>query len=464
MRALAKSNIYTKHQHFLFFLFIVFILPFQQRFFFSSSASKIDNYFIEYNSYYFSTIELLIALFLVVQRKKTLFVLKSILSRRLWFVAFSVITILLTASTLFSENILLSAHKVLHLSLWILFIAIGSNIIKDYFQYFSFLMAIIISSLVQACISIYQFLQQKSVGLSFLGESQISPSILGVAKIDVSSIKMIRAYGTFPHPNMLAAFLLIGLAFTFFCFLRRTSTINIMRRNNFLLNCSTWNNLAPRNAFRIYEMLLYISSLILLLAIFLTFSRMGIILSLPLIFAFSFISRRADRIYTISVSVFCFLLVIIFSSSIISRLQEKQLSKAEPTSLRGIYIDASKRIIMEETLLGSGPGTNVIKQLAISPRLNPWEFQPVHNTYLLIISDMGFLMLITLGLSMAIIVVRHTLIREGEGILWLTLALMLASALFDHYLYSFSQGHAIISLLAIALLSINSIVPRGTIE
>lgn len=67
---------------------------------------------------------------------------------------------------------------------------------------------------VQSLLALWQFIIQKSVGLKILGEQVLSPQILGVAKIVSGGTKLIRGYGTFPHPNLLSAFLVTGVLFT----------------------------------------------------------------------------------------------------------------------------------------------------------------------------------------------------------------------------------------------------------
>lgn len=66
---------------------------------------------------------------------------------------------------------------------------------------------------VQALIGIAQVVLQHSIGLAFLGEPSIAPTIAGVAKIDLFGHTWIRAYGTLPHANVLAGYLLMGLFF-----------------------------------------------------------------------------------------------------------------------------------------------------------------------------------------------------------------------------------------------------------
>lgn len=72
-------------------------------------------------------------------------------------------------------------------------------------------MALVLGGLFQAGIAIPQFVMQSSLGLKWLGESTLSPSQSGIAAFIVDGAKVIRAYGTTPHSNVLAAYLFIAL-------------------------------------------------------------------------------------------------------------------------------------------------------------------------------------------------------------------------------------------------------------
>nr|MBP7819737.1 hypothetical protein [Candidatus Gracilibacteria bacterium] len=70
----------------------------------------------------------------------------------------------------------------------------------------------------QITIAFLQFLLQSDLGLQFLSEPEIATTIKGIAKLGFENgLTMIRSYGTFDHPNILAGFLCISfLASEFF--------------------------------------------------------------------------------------------------------------------------------------------------------------------------------------------------------------------------------------------------------
>jgi len=93
------------------------------------------------------------------------------------------------------------------------------------------------SGFLQSLIAIYQFITQHSVFTSpilakITGESIIGPQILGVAKILIDNDKIIRAYGTFPHPNVLGGFLVFTILITIYLYLEhKKDTLSSIRLN-----------------------------------------------------------------------------------------------------------------------------------------------------------------------------------------------------------------------------------------
>src|SRR5581483_625761 len=73
----------------------------------------------------------------------------------------------------------------------------------------------------ESALALWQFHYQKSIGsiLHKLGENVLNPNILVVAKIVSGETVRMRAYGTFPHPNLLSAFLLTGIFMALYLFL-----------------------------------------------------------------------------------------------------------------------------------------------------------------------------------------------------------------------------------------------------
>lgn len=67
--------------------------------------------------------------------------------------------------------------------------------------------------IIQGVIGVLQFLRGASLGLVYLGESQVVSGMQGSSFIDLGGRLFLRAYGTFPHPNVLGGFLVLCILF-----------------------------------------------------------------------------------------------------------------------------------------------------------------------------------------------------------------------------------------------------------
>ena len=272
----------------------------------------------------------------------------------------------------------------------------------------------IASSLFQSIIALGQYIQQKSLGLKFLAESPLGIEIDGIAKIIVNGTKIIRPYGTFPHPNILAVFLLISIFFLYFLWLSK--------KHSFVKNC----------------LMLFIFGF-LIFTLWLTFSRIIIFTFLlaSLIYFIILFKQNRKKIFIL------FLLFIIFNSlffvlawSEISSRFSVSLTE-QSIGLRVFYTQAAFSIIKDCPLLGIGIGNFVWEIRQMINLLSSWIHQPVHNIYLLIASETG---LIGLFLFLFFIFQLLRKINRQEGFLLLLLFSFLFIALFDHFFWTLQQG------------------------
>src|SRR3989344_7946713 len=93
----------------------------------------------------------------------------------------------------------------------------------DKFGFTRILWVLVCGGLFQAVIAVWQFLGQSDVGLRILGESLLGKDMAGIASFfDIHGEKVVRAYGTTPHPNVLAAYLFLSIfAYYFIWFYKK---------------------------------------------------------------------------------------------------------------------------------------------------------------------------------------------------------------------------------------------------
>ncbi len=298
-----------------------------------------------------------------------------------------------------------------------------------------------IGGVIEALIGFGQFLQQKSLGLQFFGEPVLSPLNPDVARIFIDTGgwlasrglgegwgRLLRAYGTFPHPNILAAFLV--LAIISFNYL---STKLIRRSSNKFSSGGLFFGTA--------------GIFILWLGLILTFSRAGWLAAL-IITLFYLIDRcptvvrwRLAAIVIITVIG----LVVIFHWAVLPRLA---FTDSFVIQERISDYQRAWQLIKEKPFFGHG------LTLAMAER-------PIHNLYLTIAVEIGLF-----GLAVFLVFVIFTLIENwklparhrsepqalaggkiGNSPAAIMLVALLLLGLFDHFLWTLRPGLAMLWLV-----------------
>lgn len=299
------------------------------------------------------------------------------------------------------------------------------------------------SGVFQAMLGIYQFVYQKSLGLWFLGEPFLNTLSNGVAKIDVGGDKVLRAYGTMPHPNVLSAFLLLGLFSFYYLWLKEYAFLNTYKRALIILGIS-----------------------VIILGLILAFSRaawiVGIIFS-----AIFFITNlcKKDRGEKMALLVAIVSLVgalgcIALRSYIVLRAS---VSVDESAVTRRLDYNKLAFDLIKSKPLGVGIGNQVIYSVreGIYQKMGmnkPYMWEPVHNLYLLALSELGVLGFISFLIFLA------NLLSPSFGEIYnqdlfmgkLMLSSLLMLGLFDHYLWTIQSGRLMLWLIVGIVMGINS--------
>ncbi|TSC53767.1 MAG: Uncharacterized protein LiPW39_99, partial [Parcubacteria group bacterium LiPW_39] len=114
----------------------------------------------------------------------------------------------------------------------LLFLYVRNNFAK-LFNWEKLWQFFIAGAALQSAIALIQFFTQKSLGLKFLAESPLNSDLAGVAKIIVDGEKIIRAYGLVPHPNVLAAILIVAIFGLIWLFLKKYQRLDMAKKTIF---------------------------------------------------------------------------------------------------------------------------------------------------------------------------------------------------------------------------------------
>lgn len=273
---------------------------------------------------------------------------------------------------------------------------------------------IIISALVQASVALWQFLAQSSVGLSFLGESYLGAHLPGIAKVILLDQVIIRPYGLFPHPNILASYL--GLSILLLISVPIILKSQLFHVEHFL---------------RFYRVALFMLTFVFLLA----FSKSAI-LSLfvviiyiawqmfhvehscrddhksleeivprgtigsgqPLILNCSTwnIYKKYSQLFHVEHLLFGSILIVLFLiSALFLRSLDSYYFITQPIFERLFYLQGFLRMAQEHFWIGVGIGQSVLLMPHFFvEKLLEWQLQPIHNLFLLIWAELGVIGLV----------------------------------------------------------------------
>ncbi|MDP3741331.1 MAG: O-antigen ligase family protein [bacterium] len=341
---------------------------------------------------------------------------------------------------------------------------------------------ILISACFQSLLGIYQYLTQSSVGLSLLGEEFLRPGLKGVAKFFTDGVAnpllydffpylsvisdtnlVMRAYGTFPHPNVLGAFLFMAVM------------INVH-----LLYFSTPSQSPPyqggekKRGWFSREMVrhvpLSVTLVILTTGLVVTFARLAwgvTFMGFCLWFFWILIKYRGrhrqtiqsgglrdsqmlyfpGRLMLIMLALLASLAInwFLFGQQIKSRIGSgsQVIVNSESVTDRKAYGSVAWDMFVKNPALGVGLRNFVVEMDEYSKeRLLPHQHQPAHNIYLLILAEAGILALVSFLMILVNIVrlgIKQKTPLVGESLLIIFLGFLILG-FFDHYFLSLEQG------------------------
>ncbi|NMC08927.1 hypothetical protein GYA44_01190, partial [Candidatus Microgenomates bacterium] len=145
-------------------------------------------------------------------------VLRKIFQNVKWYLITFLVFILLQNIFLFDFLVLLNTVRFVIVLLLLICIPTLIKSLKTRSFNLSIMTIFLINTLLQGVIGTLQFLGGSSLGLKWLGESQVVSGMQGSSFIELFDGLYLRAYGTFPHPNILAGFFLLSFFVSVFFF------------------------------------------------------------------------------------------------------------------------------------------------------------------------------------------------------------------------------------------------------
>jgi O-antigen ligase len=360
----------------------------------------------------------------------------------------------------FAPSLSLGMYVLVRLAVLILF-AYSVGALAGSRRIFQAALAVLaLAAVLQALVGLAQFKEQGSLGLHRAGEPVLISYTGSASTIYAHGGRVLRIYGTFPHPNVYAAFALLGvfgLAYWYlWCDMRLTSDLFRHPRGWWTLPRAlrTLNDYLSHRFFFL-RLAIAAAMFVVILGLALSFSRAGWLAGLfGLVVLCLFMLRHrqpgAPVRLLLMVGACGLATLIIFGSLLMPRAA---ISRFEPAvSDRLAYTDLGLRIV-QENIGGVGPGNQVLygvrnhlyQEYGMS---KVWHWEPVHNLYLLIAVEMGWLGLLSFLGFLGMVTWR--LVRQPYSLESVTalslLSAVLVLGLFDHFLWTLQPGRLMLWL------------------
>lgn len=377
---------------------IFFLLPSQLGYHFWPDWAFVFGIRIDYFSPTIYIVDVLIILYLFTKLSKVNSLVQK--NRSLFIFTLFIVFLNLFSSILFINSL----FKFVRLFLYILFFLTlpqNKSDVEYIFKYLGF--GVVVSGTLAAL----QFFSQSSIGGAFyyLGERALNISSIGASLVNLAGKNYLRPYSTFSHPNSMGGFGLISFA-VFYLFYKGPK--------NF------------KNLFLVFSQVLIILSfsktvwVSFLLLIFLKTMKNNKILFYNLILIF------------FSIGLFFSFLLPLASSNLIGRNPSYPLSVTERLQLAS-YVKNDNT----NKLLGVGLN-NFIKGREVYRANTKVLLQPVHNVFLLLIYETGYL-----GTTYFLLLILNYLIKTRAILNLSFLAIFFSvffTSLFDHYWLTINQN------------------------
>jgi hypothetical protein len=281
----------------------------------------------------------------------------------------------------------------------------------------------IIGMLGQTIIAITQSILQKNINLPLVVEPALSPLLAGISKTIINGDVFIRAYGTFPHPNILAFAALMALLIVYVTvFTRKQTSIVyglilvfagfidhylITSIQAFVIAILTGLYIGYGKSIQFPRWFTQLSIWALHIIILLTFSKVALILIILLDVIYLTMLRNSQLFHMEQFqnnmrSMGRIVLRVIVAGSLLITLIIPYAQIVATISKRIYYIEDAWQIITNNWFWGIGLGQYVVNLPDKGREL--WQYEPVHNIFLLIWSEIGF---VGMALLITIIILEY---------------------------------------------------------
>lgn len=292
------------------------------------------------------------------------------------------------------------------------------------------LLAFALGLIAPALLGIYQAVVGTSPASTLFGLAAHDAAIAGTSVIETFSLRWLRAYGSFQHPNIFGGYLAVGLFAVF-----------LLPR---------WYRSKKMHA------LAYIMGALFVATLVLTYSRsawlafgISFLITGWMLFTHHRVEMRRVIPLGLILLVIAFFTVTLFYQPVSTRFDTTARLETQSIEERIDGISEWKDVIAGNVLEGVGVGNYVVALEQEHPGREVYAYQPVHNLYLLILSEVGLIgVLFILLWAASIDRYNYAQIPRIPAVGALAMGnTILVIGFFDHYIWSLWPGLALFAFV-----------------
>lgn len=314
-----------------------------------------------------------------------------------------------------AANVFVAANKFVTIYKWLkvaefalLAIFTATSVTKETLR--KGILALLAAAAAAGFLGVIQFLVQKNLGgiFYFLGERAITGQTPGAALVALGGKELLRAYSVFSHPNSFAGFLVVTLP----------------------LAGLVYPDLPPR-----YKRALVAACGLIVFGVLVSFSRSGIFVLLVLL---PLMLGKIDIKKIVRPALWLTVVGSLLLPLVSLWINGTQRTVAE----RLVLARAAGQLFAEHPLFGVGLNNFITSaQTAVGNLPLVWQFQPVHNIFLLALAETGIV-----GLLLVVLLFWKITTTCNRLVCLSVLAILLTGFL-DHYWFTLQQNQLLFSLV-----------------
>ena len=397
----------------LWYLFLV-TLTWQARYLFFVGNN-------EYSTYSLFAVDIILLVLLFLYRKDwSNLLIKSWQKKSWWLYALMLFDFSIFLSIFWAGDHVLALYKYLHVvAAELLFLLATVIFKKDFYRSIYFFLG---GALAQSLLAMGQFVRQGISSSTILGVAAHDPYILGTSVLEIGS-RILRAYGSLSHPNILGGFLAVSLVLTLYLWIKREEQSYFKKEA------------------RLFTLFFISTFSFVFTVLLLSFSRAALLAAIValLFLGIKFYKNIWPKENILRFFISLILLIFIPFWLAIGPLYLNRFNSSNRLEI----ISASERLssisvagdVISSNIAGVGAG-NYSKYLERSQPGQPgFVYQPVHNVFLLMAAESGIWTPLFF-----IAFVFLLLFKKKKPLLGALSLSLLILFLFDHWLFSLPFG------------------------